>query len=105
MAAELGLPEDGELSWVIRHRPSRPRGTFHVRGLIDAPGWAARGAILRRSLLPKRAWIADQTPWARRGGAWLLAAYALHMARAPLWALRAWRFDRRARRAGRSRER
>jgi hypothetical protein len=104
LAAELGLPEDGELSWVIHHRPSRPRGTFHIRGLRDAPGWAARVAIVRRSLLPTRAWITDQTPWARRGAAWLLAAYALHLARAPSWALRAWRFDRRARRAGRPRE-
>lgn len=102
MADEFGLPASDHLSWIIRHRAARPRGTFHVRGLIEAPGWGARAEILRRSLLPKRAWITDQMPWARRSGPALVAAYARHLVRAPVWAIRAWRFDRRARRADRS---
>ena len=38
-------------------------------------------------------------PWARRGGARLVLAYVVHLMRAPAWAVRAWRFRRRSRRA------
>ncbi len=100
VAAQLGLRASPGLEWAIRHRESRPRGTFHVRGLIDAHGWRERAGIVRRSLLPRPEWIAAQSPWARRGRRALVAAYALHVVRSPLWALRAWRFDRRSRRAG-----
>ncbi|MBA3747236.1 MAG: hypothetical protein H0W96_07035, partial [Solirubrobacterales bacterium] len=98
LADELGLPQSAELSWAIRNRAIRPRGTFHIQGFIDAGGWRERAHVVRRSLLPKPAWICAQTPWARRGGPALIAAYAMHIARAPLWALRAWHFNRRARR-------
>jgi hypothetical protein len=100
-AGELGLPVSAELDWTIRNQATRPRGAFHVRGLRDAAGWAARARIVRRSLLPAPAWIRAQTPWARAGGPALVAAYALHLVRAPLWTLRAYRFDRRARRSRR----
>lgn len=100
MARTLGLPPSAELSWMIRNHHLRPRGTFHVRALAEAPGWRGRAQILRRSLLPRRAWIAVQFPWAGSTIPALLAGYVVHLLRAPLWALRAWRFDRRARRAG-----
>ena len=102
LAGELGLPGTAELEWEIRHQALRPRGTFHVRGLRAADSWATRARVVRRSLLPRPAWILAQMPWARGGRFALVAAYALHMARAPSWALRAYLFDRRARRAGRS---
>ena len=102
LAGELGLPATAELEWEIRHQSLRPRGTFHVRGLLDADGWAARARVVRRSLFPRSAWIRAQMPWARGGRFALAAAYALHVARAPSWGLRAYLFDRRARRAGRS---
>ena len=106
LAQRLGLPAGTATSWAIRHRATRPRGTFHLRALVETRGWRARGEILRRSLLPTPAWIAAQSPSARRSAPALLAAYARHLMRAPLWALRAWRYDRRvraaARRSGRS---
>ena len=100
IAAKLGLPASERLDWAIRNRAVRPRGTFHVRGLVEAGGWPERLRILRGSLLPNRAWITAQMPWARRNAPSLVAAYALHLVRAPLWAIRAWRFERRARRSG-----
>jgi hypothetical protein len=51
-------------------------------------------------LLPQRAWVMHQYPWARRGGWRVLAAYGVHLAKAPAWAVRAWRFRRHVRRAG-----
>jgi hypothetical protein len=95
-ACALGLPATEGANWEIRNAGSRPRGTFHLRAFLEAGGPRARLSVLRRSLLPKRAWIARQYPWAGRGGWRLAAAYSLHVARAPLWALRAWRFRRRS---------
>jgi hypothetical protein len=74
----------------------RPRGTFHLQALSGARGPRARARILRRALLPRRAWIVYTYPWARGGGPLLAAAYAVHLARAPLWAARAWRYRRTA---------
>ena len=102
-ARRLGLPSTAELDWKIRHRATRPRGTFHVQALAEADGLGERLRILRRALLPSRAWIMHEHPWARQGGLRLVAAYAGHLARAPAWAARAWRFRRAARRAGRVR--
>ena len=102
-ARRLGLPSTAELDWKIRHRATRPRGTFHVEALAEADGLGERLRILRRALLPSRAWIMREHPWAREGGLRLIAAYAGQLARAPAWAARAWRFRRAARRAGRSR--
>ena len=62
---------------------------------------AERVRAVRRALLPSRAWILFQYPAAQRGGVWLIAARAHHLLRAPLWAARALRYRREARRAGR----
>lgn len=96
MAATLGLPASHRTDWEIRNAGARPRGAFHVRAFTDAGGWGARLSLLRRALFPKRAWIMTEHAWARGGGWRLLPAYALHLVRAPLWALRAWRFQRRS---------
>jgi hypothetical protein len=99
-ALRLGLPATDELDWAIRHAATRPRGTFHVRALAEADGWGERLRILRRSLLPRRAWIVHEHPWAGDGSMRLVAGYVLHLAMAPVWAARAWRFARRASRSG-----
>ena len=101
LADELGLEEHGETQWVINNRAARPRGTFHLQALVDAPTTRRRASVLRRSLLPRRDWIVWQHPWADASRAHLAAAYALHIIRAPVWAWRAWAFRRRGRRAGR----
>jgi hypothetical protein len=100
-ASDLGLPATKQLDWAITHRDSRPRGTFHLRSFAEAKTSVERIRILRRALLPGRAWIVFEHPWAGRGGLRILVAYALHIARAPLSAARAWRFTRRAKRAAR----
>jgi Uncharacterised nucleotidyltransferase len=98
LAAELALPASAELEWTIRHRHIRPRGTFHLQALTEADGLGQRLDVLRRSLLPSRAWIIRQHPWAG-DGVRLIAAYGFHLMRAPAWAARAWLFRRQARRA------
>jgi putative nucleotidyltransferase-like protein len=100
-ARDLGLPPTGELDWTILHRATRPRGTFHLQALAEARSVRERVEVLRRSLLPTRRWIAWQYPGAGAGGARMLVAYARHLLRTPLWAVRAWRFRERARRAAR----
>jgi hypothetical protein len=99
LAQDLRLPATDELLWTIAHRDSRPRGTFHLEALRDARSPRARASVLRRALIPKREWIAWQYPWASRGRVHLAVAYGRHLARTPIWAARAWRFRRRARRA------
>ena len=64
----LGLPSTAELDWKIRHRAARPRGTFHVQALAEADGLRERLRILRRALLPSRAWLMHEHAWARQGG-------------------------------------
>lgn len=100
MAGELGLPATDKRTWEILNRKARPRGTFHLEALGQARGLRGRANVLRRSLFPTRRWITRQYPWADGGGLRLWAAYGMHLLRAPWWALRAWRFRRRARRAG-----
>lgn len=96
LVGALDLPATERADWEIRNASLRPRGTFHLRAFVDAAGVRARLSVLRRSLFPKRAWIMSEQPWASRGGWRVSAAYAVHVARAPLWALRAWRFSRRS---------
>jgi hypothetical protein len=102
LAARIGLPSTTELDWTIRHLHDRPRGTFHLQAFADAAETRERLTILRRSLLPGRVWIMRQHPWARGGGLRVIAAYGVHLARAPGWAARALLFRGRARRAGRA---
>lgn len=100
LARELGLPPTDELEWAIINRRVRPRGTFHLQALIGARGARERLGLLRRALLPGREWIRWQYPWAADSGTRLIAAYAAHVLRAPLWAARAWHYLRRKRGAG-----
>ena len=100
IAEELELPSTPQLDWEIRHRDERPRGTFHLRAIVEASGVRERVNVLRRSLFPTRRWIRREFSWAAQGRSWLLLAYARHVLRAPLWAARAARFRARARRAG-----
>jgi hypothetical protein len=98
VARELDLPAADAVTWAIANRADRPRGTFHVRAFAEARGARERATVLRHSLLPTRLWITRRYPWALRNRALVLAAYAAHLASAPAWAVRAWRFSRRPRR-------
>jgi hypothetical protein len=98
LAGDLALPEADALLWAIANRDARPRGTFHVRALTEARGLRERVGLVRRALFPPRAWILWEHRWAAGGRNRLLAAYAIHILRSPLWAVRAWRFRRRAER-------
>ena len=99
VATQLALPETDRLEWEILHREARPRGTFHLGALARATGMRERGNVLRRSLLPTPEWIVWELPSAAKSKPRLVAAYAFHIGRAPIWAARAWRFQRRDRRA------
>lgn len=94
-ARALNLPASDRIDWEIRNACARPRGVFHLRAFVEAEGATARLSVLRRALFPKRPWIVTEHGWARQGGWRVPMAYALHLMRAPLWALRAWRFRRR----------
>ena len=98
LAQRLGLKPDPRAAWATTHRGARPRGTAHLEAFAAAPGPLARAAVVRRALLPRRAWIRITYPWARGGAARLAAGYCVHLLRAPLWALRAWRHRRRGQR-------
>lgn len=100
LAGELGLPVDIALEWEIEHARERPRGAFHAQAFADARTMRERLGLARRALFPKRRWLAVEYPWAENGPLRTAAAYVLHVARAPLWAARAWAFRRRVRRAG-----
>jgi hypothetical protein len=90
MADSLGLPEAEAID-----RAHRPRGTFHLDALARARTAGERAAVVRTALFPPREWIAWQYTWTGRRGPRLVAGYVVHVLRAPLWALRAWRFRRR----------
>lgn len=97
-AATLGLPATGELDWALRNRQGRPRGTFHLQAMREAESaWDALG-ILRRSLLPSRSWIVREHRWAAVSPLLLVTAYAAHVVRTPVWALRAFLYRKRANR-------
>ena len=101
LLAALGLEAPGARLWAIQNRKLRPRGTFHLEAFREAAGARARLGLIRRSLFPPRAWIRWEYRWAARGRLPLAIGYARHIARAPGWATRAWRYARAARRAGR----
>ncbi len=96
-AGELALPATPGRDWELAMKAQRPRGTFHVQAFREASGVRQRAALLTRALFPSRRWILAQYPSAHRGRAWVLAAYAGHLARTPVWALRALRYSQRAR--------
>lgn len=99
LAAELDLPETQRLDWELANQGSRPRGTYHVEAFVKARELGGRLDVLRRALLPSSAWVAYTYPFAHRGRAHLVAAYVLHVLRAPIWAARAAQYVSRARRA------
>ena len=100
LAGQLNLPPTPQLDWEIQHRESRPRGTFHLQAWAEANGFRERLGVLRRALFPTPQWLRYHYRWVGHRS-WLLpVAYARHIARAPLWAGRAMRFRRQARRAG-----
>lgn len=95
LADQLGLGSAERALWDIANRHSRPRGTFHLDALAEARSVREKADILRRALLPSRAWMSWEMPWATRSRAHLAAAYLTHILRAPLWAVRALRYSRR----------
>lgn len=92
MAGALGLRVDEGLRWDLDNRDSRPRGTFHVQALTDAKRFSHRLAIIRRALIPSPAWMRWEMRWSTHSPLHLAAAYLTHLARTPVWALRAVRF-------------
>ena len=100
LAAALRLPDDLARDWEIRHLDERPRGAFHAQAFSERATLRERASLLRRALLPNPRWLTVEFPWLRRSRLLLPAAYLLHLARAPLWASRAWNYRRRARRGG-----
>jgi Uncharacterised nucleotidyltransferase len=100
LATTLGLRADPDLEWEISHQGERPRGAFHVEAFRGAAGAGERLALVKRALLPDSRWLATEFHWADRSAAHRVAANAMHLMRAPLWAARAWWFRRRARRRG-----
>lgn len=101
LAGRLALEPSPSAEWALANRADRPRGTFHLQALAEADGLRARCRIVRRALLPRRAWIVHTYPWARHGGLRLIAAYGVHVARVPRWAARTWRFRSREQRLDR----
>ena len=99
LLAQLGVAPSASRLWGIENRRRRPRGTFHLEAWHEASGASARLSVLRRALFPPPAWIRWEYPWAGKGAVRLGLAYTLHVVRAPRWALRAWRYARRARAA------
>ena len=101
LAERLALPSTGRLDWELR-QSERPRGRFHLEAFLQAPDLRTRAHVVRRALLPHPRWMARQYPWAHDRRVALLAAYLLHLARSPAWALKALVFQRRKKRAERA---
>lgn len=95
LADRLGLGSAERTLWDIANRDSRPRGTFHLEALAEARSAREKVDIVRRALLPSRAWLSWELRWATRSRAHLALAYLTHIARAPVWAVRALRYGRR----------
>jgi hypothetical protein len=93
----LQLPSGDAVLHELAHRGGRPRGTFHLQAFTEARGLRERLKLLRRSLVPSRAWIEWEHPEAANSRLRLFAAYCAHILRAPAWAATAWRFRRRMR--------
>jgi hypothetical protein len=103
LASRLELPPTAQLDWTIRNRGGQPRGTLRLQALLELDSLSDRLELARRSLLPPQAWIIHEFRWARAGSPLIVAAYAFHWLRLPLWAARGWRHRLRARRAARTR--
>ena len=95
LAEQLGLGSAERVLWDLANRDSRPRGTFHLEALAEAGSPREKVEIIRRALLPSRAWMGWEMRWATRSHAHLAVAYLTHILRAPAWAVRAIRYSRR----------
>ncbi len=93
LARTLTLPDVSQLNWMPAGE--WPRGTHHLRAFAAAGSLTARARVVRRALVPPSRWILWQYPWARRWQPLQVAAYAMHLMRAPLWGSRALRSHRR----------
>jgi hypothetical protein len=101
LAETFELPSTNRLDWELR-QIARPRGRFHLQAFLQAPDLRTRARVLRRALVPHRSWMVRQYPWARDRRVRMFAAYLLHLARSPAWALRALLFRRREKQAERT---
>ena len=101
LAKTLELPPTSRLDWEVR-QSARPRGRFHLQAFLQAPNLRTRAHVLRRALFPHPRWMVRQYPWAQDRRARMFAAYLLHLARSPAWALRALLFRHRESRAERA---
>jgi hypothetical protein len=98
---ELHLPSATAAVWDAEHRDEFPRGLYFLEATRRAKG-TERLHLVRRALLPSARWIVYTYRLGDEPGRLrLLAAYAQHLARAPVWAARAAWFSRRRRRAAR----
>jgi hypothetical protein len=95
LADELGLGSAERVLWDLANRDLRPRGTFHLEALTSSRSAREKLDVGRRALLPTRAWIRWEMPWATRSGVHLALAYVLHVVRTPVWGVRAIRYSRR----------
>ena len=93
LARTLALPDVAELEWTPHGE--LPRGTHHLSAFAKAGSLTGRARVVRRALLPPSKWILWEYPWAHRWRPLQIAAYAMHLMRAPLWGSRALRFRRR----------
>jgi hypothetical protein len=76
LGRKLRLPHPDALLREIADRDSRPRGTFHLDAFTRAGSVGERLDVLRRSLLPPRAWIAWEYRWADGRRLRIAAAYS-----------------------------
>jgi Uncharacterised nucleotidyltransferase len=93
LAEEIGaVPPRSTRAVLLTQSP--PPGADGIDALVTAREAGARGRLIARTLFPTRRWIRSSTALGRRGGAWVVAAYAWHpfgvAARLPA-ALSAWR--------------
>jgi hypothetical protein len=99
LTEELHLPSATGAVWDAEHRDEFPRGLYFLEATRKATG-AERLRVVRRALLPSARWIAYTYRLGDEPGRLrLAAAYAQHLARAPVWTARAAWFSRRRRRA------
>lgn len=94
VADNLAVFPSKQAAWDMAHRHLRPRGADHLSALATTRSPRDRADLLRRALLPSRAWIRGEILWAHRSRSHMAAAYLLHLLRTPLWAARAYRFAR-----------
>ena len=100
LAQSLELPSTNRLDWELR-QAAESAWALPFAGSLGGAAPSARGRMsCAVRCFPTRAGSVEQYPWAREGRGRMPAAYLLHIARSPAWALRAGLFRLRQRRAG-----